>query len=169
MSGLARIFRQTSKSGEARHHDVEEQEVGFEFLDDAQGFLTVMGGHDLAIDAAEVRLQEFDVLGVVVGDHDFRRAFRSVQGKFSWLVALPMDCAGGRLRTISEPERAERSRRAERPRKLILADRPFRRNGNPPNYESHRVVRTVNLRVHGHAGMESCDECRLPLRFPVVK
>ncbi|KAJ3049423.1 hypothetical protein HK102_012508, partial [Quaeritorhiza haematococci] len=68
------------EAGEPRHHDVEQQEVGLELLDDLQRLLAVARRADVAIDVPQVRFQQLDVLGVVVGDHDFGAGFLFFQG-----------------------------------------------------------------------------------------
>ena len=61
------------------HHHIEQEQVGLEFLDDLQGLFAVVGGADLAVEIAEIGLQQLDVLKVVVGDQDFGGAAEMIQ------------------------------------------------------------------------------------------
>ena len=105
------------EAGEPGHHHVEQEQVGAELGDDPQGVLAVDGRPDLAVDPAEVGLEQLDVLDVVVGDQDFRGTFGKIQGNASWYMATGCARRSSRLPSRDrEPGqvRASRSRLAGR-------------------------------------------------------
>ena len=80
--GLAADLLADLETRQPRHHHVEQQQVGLEFLDDLQSFLAVGGGTDFAFEIAQVGLEQLDVLQVVVGDQDFGRSRGLIQFVF---------------------------------------------------------------------------------------
>jgi len=61
------------EAAEARHHDVEQNQVGLPGCDLLQRLFAVGRGAQLVATIAQVGLQQLHPLGVVVGDKDARR------------------------------------------------------------------------------------------------
>ena len=58
------------EAAELRHHDVEQDQVGLERGDLVERVAAVDGHGDLAVEPAQIGLQQFDVGLIVVGDQN---------------------------------------------------------------------------------------------------